>query len=287
VSPRIGLGGTAEHADTRPDGSAGSRASAAANDAANDGSHCRALNSALHHLRRGKRARPNTGPNQGQADNGEYADGCHEIPPSKGLDLRAALKNGASARWNHNAPVAKVDVVPVSPTPAGTFSLIKNTSKILTACIPVPSRISLAPAALCHVHGHNADTSVMSLGPMGWFLPFPNRKLVISFCLFLPRRSWEAIDQDFFLPPEGTVFLGGLAQPSLDIGERVGKFDIGEGVLDFDIGHEQSALITFQPLDLEAKVVGHRFNSSPLGEMQLLPKSGLGHLPPQSNGNEL
>jgi Ca-activated chloride channel family protein len=30
------------------------------------------------------------------------------------------------------------------------------------------------------------------------------------------------------------------------------------------------------PLDLKAKVVGHRLNSSPLGEMQLLPKPWLG-----------
>jgi Ca-activated chloride channel family protein len=33
------------------------------------------------------------------------------------------------------------------------------------------------------------------------------------------------------------------------------------------------------PLDLKAKVVGHRLNSSPLGEMQLLPKPWLGHSP--------
>jgi hypothetical protein len=65
VSPRIGLCGAAEHADTGPDGGAGSRASATTDDAANDGPHCCALNSALHHLGRGKRARPNTGPDQG------------------------------------------------------------------------------------------------------------------------------------------------------------------------------------------------------------------------------
>jgi len=76
----------------------------------------------------------------------------------------------------------------------------------------------------------------------------------------------EATDKDFFLPAEVTeVFLGGFAQPTLDVGKGIGKLDVGEGVLNFDIGHEQSALIPFRPLDLEAKVVGHRFNSSPLG----------------------
>jgi hypothetical protein len=164
VSPRIGLGGTAEHADACPDGSAGASTPAAADDAANDGSHCRALNSALHYLRRGKCARPNTGPAKGQpADqNGEYAVGCHEIPPLKALDLRAALRYGPLDEITMRL---KVDVGPRIATQAGIFSLVKNTSKILTACFPMPSRISLAPAASCRVHGHNADTSVMSLGP--------------------------------------------------------------------------------------------------------------------------
>src|SRR5262249_27153917 len=49
LSARIGLGGTTEHADTGPNGSAGSSAPAAADDAANDGPDCGALNSALHH----------------------------------------------------------------------------------------------------------------------------------------------------------------------------------------------------------------------------------------------
>ena len=75
-------------------------------------------------------------------------------------------------------------------------------------------------------------------------------------------------------------FLGGLAQQSLDagegvgkldVGEGVGKLDVGEGVVNFDIGREQPTLISFQPLDLKAEVVGHRFNSSPLGQLQPLP----------------
>ena len=68
-----------------------------------------------------------------------------------------------------------------------------------------------------------------------------------------------------------TVFLVGLAQQRLDVGEGVGKLDVDEGVANLDIGHEQPALIPFQPLDLKTKVVGQRFNSSPLGQMQLLP----------------
>jgi hypothetical protein len=57
----------------------------------------------------------------------------------------------------------------------------------------------------------------------------------------------SGFDQDFFLPP-WVSFSSALAH---------------------DVLHEQPALITFQPLDmdLKAKVVGHRFNSSPLGEM--------------------
>ena len=124
VSPRIGLGGTAKHPDTCPDGSARPSAPAAADDAANDGSHCRALNSALHYLRRCKCARPNTGPNQGQAtdQDGEYADECHEIPPPKATrSKRAALKHGASLdEITKRSAVAKVDGFPVWPIPAGT-----------------------------------------------------------------------------------------------------------------------------------------------------------------------
>jgi len=66
-------------------------------------------------------------------------------------------------------------------------------------------------------------------------------------------------------------------QRSLDVGEAVGKLDVDDDLVNFDIGHEQLALITFQPLDLKAEVVGHRFNLSPLRQMQLLPKSWLGH----------
>jgi hypothetical protein len=69
----------------------------------------------------------------------------------------------------------------------------------------------------------------------------------------------------------GTVFFGGLAQQSLNVGEGVGKLDFGEGVVNYDIGHEQPALINFQPLNLKAEVVGHRFNSSPLGQVQPFP----------------
>ena len=66
-------------------------------------------------------------------------------------------------------------------------------------------------------------------------------------------------------------FLGGLAQQSLNVGEGVGKLDFGEGVVNYDIGHEQPALINFKPLNLKAEVVGHRFNSSPLGQVQPFP----------------
>jgi hypothetical protein len=66
-------------------------------------------------------------------------------------------------------------------------------------------------------------------------------------------------------------FRGGLAQQSLDVGDGVAKLDVDEGVVSFDIGHEQLAPIPFQPLDLKTKVVGQRLNSSPLGQMQLLP----------------
>ena len=69
----------------------------------------------------------------------------------------------------------------------------------------------------------------------------------------------------------GTVFLDCLAQKSLNVGEGVGKLDFGEGVVDFEIGHEQPALISFQPLNLKVEVVGHRFNPSPLGQMQPFP----------------
>ena len=72
-------------------------------------------------------------------------------------------------------------------------------------------------------------------------------------------------------------FLDCLAQQSLNVGEGVGKLDFGEGVVDFEIGHEQPALISFQPLNLKVEVVGHRFNPSPLGQMQPFPKSWLGH----------
>ena len=44
-----------------------------------------------------------------------------------------------------------------------------------------------------------------------------------------------------------------------------------EGVVNFDIGHEQPALISFQPLNLKAEVVGHRFNVVPIGTAQPFP----------------
>lgn len=81
------------------------------------------------------------------------------------------------------------------------------------------------------------------------------------------------------LPFEALInyLLDRLAQRNLDVGETVGKLDVDDDLVNFDIGHEQLALITFQPFDLKAEVVGHRFNLSPLRQTQLLPKSWLGH----------
>src|SRR5262249_48319206 len=61
---RIGLGGTTQHANATPDSGTGSRASATANNTADDGAYCRALDAALHHLRRCGRARAGTGVKQ-------------------------------------------------------------------------------------------------------------------------------------------------------------------------------------------------------------------------------
>ena len=66
-------------------------------------------------------------------------------------------------------------------------------------------------------------------------------------------------------------FINRLAQRKLDVGEAVGELDAGENLSSFDVGYEQSALVTFQPLDLEGKVVGHCFDSSPMGQIQFLP----------------
>jgi hypothetical protein len=94
----------------------------------------------------------------------------------------------------------------------------------------------------------------------------------------LARRSPKVGLPRFFPTLGGAVsFLDRLAQQSLDVGEVVDEVGVGEDVLNFDIGHEQPTLISFQSLDLKAKVVGHCFNSSPRGQMQPLPYSWLGH----------
>jgi hypothetical protein len=45
---------------------------------------------------------------------------------------------------------------------------------------------------------------------------------------------------------------------NLDVGEAVGKLDVEEDVVSFNVGHEQSALVTFQPL-VQALTVSSRF----------------------------
>ena len=102
-------------------------------------------------------------------------------------------------------------------------------------------------------------------------IPTAHRTLPFGTCLVVGNPS-RTRDQDFYLlPPRDRVFLGRLAQPILDVAEGACKLDVGEGALNFDIGHEQLALITFQASDLKSKVVGHGFNSSPLGQMLLFP----------------